>query len=94
MNDKQLDRVAEIVQARVERQLKEFANLVESEGATFAIAVIVSSCAEIAGAAIASHSDPDIRDAGQLAFSLAMMHSVEKHQIRYAALEAIEKAKA
>ena len=74
--------------------LQEFAEIVASQGSAFGVAVIISSCADVAGAAIASHSDPEIQESGMLAFMLALHKSVEKYSVKFEAQQAIEKAKA
>tara|TARA_R110002126_G_scaffold125910_3_gene268138 strand:- start:74 stop:358 length:285 start_codon:yes stop_codon:yes gene_type:complete len=92
MSEERLKRVQELALARADRHLKELKSLIDSEGPAVAVAVFASACADVAGAALATHNDPDVRDGGQLGFALALNLAVDKYRIQYEALEAIEKA--
>lgn len=94
MREAKLQRVSELAQARSERHLEEFKRMYQSEGPAIAVAVFISACADVVGAALATHSDPEIREAGQLGFALALMQATGKYVVQFEAADAIEKAKA
>jgi hypothetical protein len=92
MREERLQRVQELALARADRHLKELKSLIDSEGPGVAVAVFISACADVAGAALATHNDPDVRDGGQLGFALALRIAVDKYRVQYEAVDAIEKA--
>lgn len=83
------DTVAKIVK----RMEAETASLVESHGSGFASSVMASACAQMAGMALAMVEDDDIREAGKLAFMLAMDHAAQQNVALFEAFTAIDKAK-
>ena len=83
------DTVAKIVK----RMEAETASLVESQGSAFASSVMASACAQIAGMALAMVEDEDIREAGKLAFMLAVDHAAQQNVALFEAFTAIDKAR-
>lgn len=83
------DTVAKIVK----RMEAETASLVESHGSGFASSVMASACAQMAGMALAMVEDEDIREAGKLAFMLAVDHAAQQNVALFEAFTAIDKAK-
>ncbi len=83
------DTVAKIVK----RMEAETASLVESHGSGFASSVMASACAQMAGMALAMVEDDDIREAGKLAFMLAMDHAAQQSVALFEMFTAIDRAK-
>jgi hypothetical protein len=84
---------ADTVAKIVKRMEAETASLVESHGSGFASSVMASACAQVAGMALALVEDDDIREAGKLAFMLAMDHAADQSVALFEAFTAIDKAK-
>lgn len=79
------------VEKLVNTQLREFAQLAEARGMSFAASAVLSACAEVAGAALATARDEEMRDQGGLAMVLAIKKAMDRNGAEFEAHELLER---
>lgn len=93
MPDFDVDLLADTAEHKITALMRELADLCDSHGVPFATSVMLSACADVAGAALAMAKSDDVRKGGLIMLTMAAKKAMDKYSADYAAGEAIDKAR-